>query len=162
VLTALDDAVGRVLAAVDDLKQRERTLVFFISDNGAFMLPGRGLEVQSNQPLRAGGVTVYEGGVRVPALVRWPGRLRPGSVCREMVSSLDVLPTVLAAAGGELPPDRVLDGRNVLPTLAGQAPSPHDALYWVWNQGRNEQWRGDAGRQLENRTPRRHGALAAL
>jgi arylsulfatase A len=142
VLTALDDAIGRVLQTVDDLKQRERTLVFCISDNGAFMLPGRGLEVQSNQPLREGGVTTYEGGVRVPAIVRWPGRLPAGALCREMLSSHDVLPSMLAAAGGAPPADRTLDGNDILKTLAGQAPSPHKTLHWVWDQGKKEQWRG--------------------
>ena len=140
VLTALDDAIGRVLKAIDDLKLRERTLVLCISDNGAFMLKDRGLEVQSNAPLRDGGVTTCEGGVRVPAIVRWPDRIKPGTLCREMLSSLDVLPLAVAAAGGKLPTDRVIDGRDPLKTLAGVAPSPHETLHWIWNQGRNQQW----------------------
>jgi arylsulfatase A-like enzyme len=139
VLAALDNAVGRVLASIDSLGLRERTVVLLISDNGAFMLPGRGLEVQSNAPVRAGGVTTYEGGIRVPAMVRWPGRIKPGTVCREMLSSLDVLPLLVAAAAGELPAEGVLDGRDPAKTLAGEAPSPHDALYWSWKQGK-EQW----------------------
>ncbi|MDZ4288761.1 MAG: sulfatase-like hydrolase/transferase [Prosthecobacter sp.] len=141
VLTALDDAIGRVLATVDNAGLREQTLVLCVSDNGAFMLKGRGLEAQSNKPLREGGITTHEGGIRTPAIVRWPGRLKAGSVCREMLSSLDVLPLAITAAGGEPPKDRVLDGKDPLKTLAGEAPSPHDALYWVWNQGRKEQWR---------------------
>src|SRR6185503_2751256 len=116
VLTALDDGIGRVLAAVDALKQRERTIVMCISDNGAFMLPGRGLEVQSNKPLRDGGVTTYEGGVRVPAMFRWPGRLPVGAACREMLSSLDVLPLALAANGTKPPADWILDGRDPIAT----------------------------------------------
>ncbi|MCL4203949.1 MAG: sulfatase-like hydrolase/transferase [Pirellulaceae bacterium] len=142
VLTALDDAVGRVLDTVDGLGLRERTLVMFISDNGAFMLPGRGLEVQSNAPLRGGGVTVCEGGVRVPAVFRWPGHLPAGEVNRVMLSSLDIVPLAMSVAGGTLPGDRVFDGRDPLPALQGKSPSPHDALHWIWNQGRNEQWRG--------------------
>jgi arylsulfatase A-like enzyme len=142
VLTALDDAIGRVLAAIDDLALRERTIVLCISDNGAFMLTGRGLEVQSNLPLREGGVTTYEGGVRVPAIVRWPGRIKPGTVCREMLSSLDVLPLAVGAAGGTLPTDRIFDGQDPTAALAGEAPSPHTALHWVWRQGRNNLWRG--------------------
>ncbi len=135
VLTALDDAIGRVLKTVD-----EHTLVICISDNGAFMLKDRGLEVQSNKPLRDGGVTTYEGGIRVSAIVRWPGRLKPGTICRAMLSSLDVLPLIVAAAGGELPTDRVIDGRDPIKTLAGEAPSPHAALHWVWKQGKKQQW----------------------
>ncbi|MEO6786786.1 MAG: sulfatase-like hydrolase/transferase [Chthoniobacteraceae bacterium] len=142
VLTALDDAVGRVLDTVDDLKLRDRTLVMFISDNGAFMLPGRGLEVQSNLPLRSGGVTTCEGGVRVPALFRWPRHLPAGAVNRTMLSSLDVLPLAVGVAGGSLPKEREFDGRDPLPALKGEAPSPDRALHWIWNQGRNEQWRG--------------------
>lgn len=140
VLTALDAAVGRVLAALDDLSLRERTLVICLSDNGAFMLPGRGQEVQSNAPLRDGGVTTYEGGIRVPACSRWPGRIQPGTTCQEMLSSLDLLPLIVAAAGGQLPADRTFDGHDPIKTLAGEAPSPHTALYWVWNQGRTENW----------------------
>jgi arylsulfatase A-like enzyme len=111
-----------------------------ISDNGAYMLPGRGLEVQSNAPLRDGGVTTREGGVRVPALFRWPGHLQSGVVNRTMLSSLDIVPLVVNAAGGALPEDRRLDGRDPLPALKGKAASPHRALHWVWNQGKNQQW----------------------
>ena len=110
-----------MLKSVDDLGLREQTVVLLISDNGAFMLPGRGQEVQTNEPLRDGGVTTYEGGVRVAAMVRWPGRIKAGRVCREMLSSLDVLPLMLAAAGGAAPRDRVLDGRDPAETLAGAA-----------------------------------------
>jgi arylsulfatase A-like enzyme len=105
------------------------------------MLPGRGLEVQSNLPLREGGVTTYEGGIRVPAIVRWPGRFPAGTVCREMLSSLDVLPMILAAAGAAPPADRVLDGLDPTAVLAGERHSPHEALYWLWNQGQRQQWR---------------------
>jgi arylsulfatase A len=142
VLTALDDGIGRVLKTVDDLGLRERTIVLCMSDNGAFMFPNRGLEVQSNKPLRDGGVTTYEGGVRVPAIVRWPGRLTADTICREVLSSLDVLPMILAATGVTNPTDRVLDGHDPTATLANEKPSSHEALYWLWDQGRREQWRG--------------------
>jgi len=142
VLTALDDAVGRVLDTVEELKLQEQTLVMLISDNGAFMLPGRGLEVQSNAPLRSGGVTVCEGGVRVPAIFRWPGHLSSGSENRAMLSTLDVVPLAVGVAGGALPADRVIDGRDPLPALKGEADSPHQALHWMWVQGRKEQWSG--------------------
>src|SRR5690606_16708740 len=116
-ITAMDDAIGRVLRTLDELELRENTLVIFYSDNGAFMLPGRGLEVASNAPLRGGGVTLWEGGIRVPAFMRWPGRLPAGAVCPVPIISTDILPTLLAVAGVQLPVDRVLDGRNVLPVL---------------------------------------------
>jgi arylsulfatase A-like enzyme len=132
VLTALDAAIGRVLAALDTLGLRERTLVAVISDNGAFMLPGRGLEVASNAPLRAGGTTSYEGGVRVPALFRFPGRIPAGSVVPAVLSQLDLVPLALGLAGLPLPSDRVLDGRDPLSTLAGRAPSPHARLGFTY------------------------------
>lgn len=128
VLTALDDALGRVLDTIDALGQRAQTLVMVISDNGAFMMPGRGLEVASNRPLRDGGTTSYEGGVRTACLVRWPGQIPAGSVCREPLCNLDVLPLCRRAAGLPAAGDRILDGRDPLPTLAGQAKSPHERL----------------------------------
>jgi arylsulfatase A-like enzyme len=135
VLTALDDAIGRVLDQLDALQLRDRTLVMFISDNGAFMLPGRGLEVASNAPLRDGGTTCYEGGVRVPAIFRWPGRIPAGTRVTEMLSHLDILPLCLAVSGATPLPGRVLDGRNPLPTLAGTAQSPHQRLAFAYDKG---------------------------
>jgi len=135
VLTALDDAVGRVLDQLDALQLRERTLVIFISDNGAFMLPQRGLEVASNLPLRDGGTTCYEGGTRVPAIFRWPGRIKPGTVGREMLSHLDVLPLALEVSGARPLPGRIIDGRNPLPVLADGARSPHAQLGFAYANG---------------------------
>lgn len=136
VVTALDAALGRVLRTLDELRLREHTLVIFYSDNGAFMLPGRGLEVASNAPFRDGGVTLWEGGLRVPAVFRWPGRLPAGTVCHEPIISTDILPMLLRAAGLPLPADRVLDGIDPTATLAGTAPSPHDLLGWEFTQSR--------------------------
>ena len=138
-LAALDDAIGRLLKTLEDLQLRERTFVLLISDNGAFMRPLRGLEVQSNRPLREGGVTTYEGGVRVPAIFRWPDKLRPGK-CNEMLASLDVLPTLVSAAGGALPKNRTVDRKDMLRILSGKQKSPHKALHWVWKQNKDEHW----------------------
>ncbi len=135
VLTALDDAIGRVVDQVDALGLRERTLVILISDNGAFMLPQRGLEVASNAPLRDGGTTCYEGGTRVPALFRWPGKIKPGTVVREMLSHLDVLPLALEVSGARPLPGRIIDGRNPLPVLAAGAKSPHARLAFAYANG---------------------------
>jgi len=135
VLSAMDDAIGRVLDTVDALQQRERTLVIVISDNGAFMLPGRGLEVASNAPLRDGGTTCYEGGTRVPAIFRWPGRIKAGTVVREMLSHLDVLPLALEVSGAKAMPGRIIDGRNPLPTLAEGMQSPHRQLAFAFATG---------------------------
>ncbi|MBM3852123.1 MAG: hypothetical protein FJ399_03100, partial [Verrucomicrobia bacterium] len=135
VLTALDDAIGRVLDQLDTLQLRERTLVILISDNGAFMLPQRGLEVASNAPLRSGGTTCYEGGTRVPAIFRWPGRIPAGAVVREMLSHLDVLPLTLTVSGAKPLPGRLLDGADPLPALAAGARSPHARLAFAYANG---------------------------
>lgn len=135
VLTALDDGIGRVIDQVDALGLRERTLVILISDNGAFMLPQRGLEVASNAPLRDGGTTCYEGGTRVPALFRWPGRIAPGTVVREMLSHLDVLPLALEVSGAQPVAGRFIDGRNPLPVLTAGAKSPHARLAFAYDRG---------------------------
>jgi len=124
LLTAVDDAVGRVLDTLDETGQRENTLVMFISDMGAILRPTHGLGVASNAPFRDGAPSVYEGGVRVPAIFRWPGTIKPGAMATEMLSQLDVLPLCLTAAGITPPTDRVLDGRNPLPALTGNATSP--------------------------------------
>lgn len=132
VLTALDDAFGRVLRAVEDLQLRERTLVFFYSDNGAFMLPGRGLEVQTNRPLRDGGVTCWEGGIRVAGMARWPGQIPAGSECHQMLSALDVLPLATALAGAAKPAG--VDGLNPLPALTQKGKVEREALYFEFGK----------------------------
>jgi len=107
-------------------------LLFFISDNGG-PLPQSAV----NTPLRGGKHQDYEGGIRVPFLVCWPSQLKPGE-SRVVVSSLDILPTVLAVAGLDLPKDKLLDGINLLPMLRGQAPSKPRNLFWC--AGSEEGW----------------------
>ena len=133
LLTALDDAVGRVLDTLDQTGQRENTLVMFISDMGAILQPTHGLGVASNGSFRDGAPSVYEGGVRVVAIFRWPGRIKPGTLSKAMLSHLDVLPLCLTAAGLPIPRERVLDGRNPLPALTGAVTSPHERL--LFNYG---------------------------
>lgn len=134
VVSALDHGVGRVLDQLERLKLTDKTIVIALSDNGAFLLPRKGLECASNAPLRSGGVTVWEGGIRIPCMIRWPGHLKPGTVCQEPLSSLDFVPMALRLAGLDLPEDRVLDGKDPMPTLTGQAASPHKYLYWRWGK----------------------------
>jgi len=130
VVTALDTAIGRVLNAINDQAQPEGTFIFFFSDNGAFMLEDRGLEVASNAPLRDGGVTCWEGGLRVPAIVRWTGRIPAGSVVRAPLWSPDLLVACSKLSGAPLPTDRVLDGRDPLPALTRNASSPHESFFF--------------------------------
>jgi arylsulfatase A-like enzyme/dienelactone hydrolase len=134
-VSLMDDAVGEVLDALSASGQRERTLVFFFSDNGGPVKAGA-----LNAPLRGAKGDVYEGGVRVPFVVSWPGRLPAGADFAPPVSSLDVAATALAAAGIPLPRDRALDGVNLLPHLAGEAPGlPHDRLFWCRGSGEGAQ-----------------------
>ncbi len=125
VLTALDDAVGRVLDTLDEKGLRENTLVMFISDMGAILRPHHGFGAASNAPFRGDAPSMYEGGIRVPAMFRWPGKIKPGTECGEVLSHLDVLPLCLRAAELDKPKDRILDGHDPLPTLAGESRSPH-------------------------------------
>lgn len=134
VVTEMDHAIGRVLQAVDDLKQTDNTFVFFYSDNGAFMLKDRGLEVASNAPLRDGGITCFEGGIRVAALARWPGHIKAGQTIDEPLWSPDLLIAAAKLASAKLPDDRTFDGRNPLPVLTDNAKSPHESLYFVYRQ----------------------------
>lgn len=128
VVTALDTALGRVLDAVD----AEKTFVFFYSDNGAFRLNRRGLDVGINDPLRSGGVTCWEGGIRVVAMARWPGKIKAGSRISEPLWSPDLLVACAQLARTNLPEGVVLDGRSPLPVLTGGAKSPHDSMFFVF------------------------------
>ncbi|MBN2291397.1 MAG: sulfatase-like hydrolase/transferase [Pirellulales bacterium] len=136
VVTALDTAVGRVLDQLEALGLAENTLVIFFSDNGAFMRKGAGLGCASNGPLRTEGLKLYDGNIRVPGIVRWPGKLPAGRVCKEMLVHMDFFPMTLRATGTERELDRKIDGRDPTATLAGKAASPHQALFWGYQNAR--------------------------
>ena len=127
MMLAMDDAVGKVLETLDRTGQRGRTLVMFVSDNGGPTMPGVTVNGSVNTPLRGSKRTTLEGGIRVPFVVSWPGRIQP-SVVDTPVIQLDLAATALAAAGvqSSVP----LDGVNLLPHLEGQTGPVHDALYW--------------------------------
>ena len=124
MIHALDLGVGRILDALDDNELAEDTLVIFLSDNGS--------PIESNNaPLSGGKATLWEGGVRVPFIFRWPGTIPPGQTYDHPVVQLDILPTAVALARGKLPSDREIDGKNVLPHLAGaETGEPHEMLFW--------------------------------
>jgi len=136
MVEAMDAAVGRVLTALDSCGLRESTVVIFTSDNGG-LSTSEGWPT-SNAPLRAGKGWLYEGGIRVPLIVRWPGVTTPGSVIRTPVSSPDLLPTLLDAAGIPATVRPALDGRSLAPLLRGEE-FPERALFWHYphygNQG---------------------------
>jgi arylsulfatase A-like enzyme len=122
MIAALDDAVGRILDALEENGLAENTLVVFLSDNGcAGYFPG----LCSCEPLSGGKLTFYEGGVRVPFLMRWPQEIEAGSRVNMPVSSLDILPTAIAAAGQTAPEGLVLDGQDLLPLFEEGGGGPH-------------------------------------
>ncbi len=133
MLSALDDGVGRVVGKLREHRLEENTLIFFLSDNGA---PTQG-NGSLNTPLRGVKNTLWEGGVRVSTLVQWKGTLPAGKVYEDPVIQLDLMPTVLTAAGAPAPKNVKLDGVDLVPFLTGRKKgAPHDALYWRYD----EQW----------------------
>jgi len=129
VIEELDASVGEVLATLERLGLEDRTLVIFISDNGPFLSYGE--HAGSAQPLREGKLTTFEGGVRVPCLVRWPGRVPAGRVSAEPFMGIDWLPTLTEIVGGKSP-TRPIDGLSVKSLLLDEpgARSPHEALFF--------------------------------
>lgn len=129
-VTQLDHAFGLVMRTLDDLNLADETLVIFTSDNGpegdGIRTPGRG----STGGLRSRKRSVYEGGIRVPFLVRWPGHTRAGSTSDAPVIGSDIFVTAVKAAGARLPADRVLDGGDFLPALTGRPVERARPLYW--------------------------------
>jgi uncharacterized sulfatase len=128
MVRSVDRSVGRVLQTLHEEGLDENTIVIFTSDNGA---PGYIGIPDVNKPYRGWKLTLFEGGLRVPYMARWPARIPAGSRYAAPVSGIDILPTVLAAAGGEPPRDRVLDGIDLLPPLApGAGLPPPRTLHW--------------------------------
>ena len=124
MIETLDTNVGRLLDKLEDLKIADNTVVFFFSDNGGVF------GFSSMGPLRAGKGTLYEGGVRVPMAVRWPGRTKPGTVCDVPVIGIDFYPTMLDMAGAAKPSSQVLDGQSLVPLLKGHTNLKREALFW--------------------------------
>jgi arylsulfatase A-like enzyme len=135
MIASVDESVGRILATLDALKLAENTLVVFSSDNGGvggYVREGlkRGGDVTDNAPLRSGKGSLYEGGVRVPWIVRWPGKVPPG-VANVPVNSVDLFPTLLELVGGTAPPHQPLDGVSLVECFAsGGAKAPSRDLFW--------------------------------
>jgi arylsulfatase A-like enzyme len=124
--TCMDHAIGNILSLVDSLGLEENTMVIFLSDNGG----GLGSE---NSPLRGGKSTIWEGGVRVPCIMKWPGKVEGGRVIDNFISSLEIFPTILAATGIEKPDSLILDGFNILPLLRGEKDLKRDEMFWdLW------------------------------
>jgi arylsulfatase A-like enzyme len=134
MIESVDQSVGRVLAKLDELKLADRTVVIFASDNGGvggYAAAGvNARAVTDNAPLRGGKGMLYEGGVRVPFIVRWPGVVQPGVVCDAPAIHVDLFPTLLEIAGARHPEGQPLDGVSLVPLWKDpQAKLPRDAIY---------------------------------
>ncbi len=145
VLMEVDWSVGEILKAIKSNGLDEQTLVIFTSDNGPWLSYGD--HAGSARPLREGKGTAFEGGIREPTLMRWPGKIPAGTTCDELASSIDILPTVAALVGAELP-THTIDGRDIRPLMFAHpdARSPHESLYCYYANGelqaiRDRQWK---------------------
>jgi arylsulfatase A-like enzyme len=137
MVESMDMAVGRVLDTLDELGLRETTAVIFMSDNGG-LSTSEGTPT-SNVPLRAGKGWLYEGGIREPMIIRWPGKTAPDSECAAPVVSTDFYPTMLAMADLPPRPEQHVDGQSLLPLLKQEGELKREAIYWHYphygNQG---------------------------
>ena len=136
-VTQMDSQVGRLMKALDKQNLRDNTLVIFTSDNGPETLSRYKSAWRSHGTpgvLRGMKLWMYEGGIRVPGIIRWPGHTRPGQQCREPVCGLDVLPTLCKIVGIQQPTDRPIDGSSILPIFEGKPIKRKTPLYWQYNR----------------------------
>jgi len=131
VIMEIDWSVGQILDALKRFGLEDETLVVFASDNGPWLSYGN--HAGSARPLREGKGTVWEGGIRVPCLMRWPGKIPQGKKCSEPLMTIDLLPTIASLVGAKLP-EHTIDGKNIWPLLSGEpnAKNPHHALYFYY------------------------------
>lgn len=125
----MDDAIGRLLERLDEMGVRENTLIIFASDNGSYM---RG----SNKPLHRGKTSLWEGGIRVPGIISWPGKVPAGVKEQTPAGLVDLLPTICEAAGVRQPADRTLDGVSLMPLFRGNELQRNHPLYWFYTGSR--------------------------
>ena len=140
----LDWSTGEILKALKRLDLEKNTLVVWTNDNGA---PRRNPPQGSNRPLKGWGYDTSEGGMRVPLIARWPGRIPAGEVSDELVTLMDLYPTLAKLAGAKLPEDRIIDGKDIWPLFSGKpnASSPHEAFYYYMmdqlQAARSDRWK---------------------
>ncbi len=145
VVMEVDWSVGQILKTIQHHELDEHTLVIFTSDNGPWLSYGD--HAGSSGPLREGKGTMFEGGVREPTVMRWPGKIPAGTTCDELASTIDILPTVAKLIDAKLP-DHKIDGKDIRPLMFGEsgAPSPHEYFYQYYSGGqlhsvRDRQWK---------------------
>lgn len=151
MMDSMDEGIGQVLDTLEATGQLENTVVWFLSDNGAVSVDSKRWNGSRNNPFSGAKGDVYEGGIRVPFMVSWPGTLPAGTVSSTPVSALDILPTSVAVAGQDTV-DPIYDGVNLLPHLSGQADAPNRILYWSWRGDFNAVRVGDL-KEVRNGRP---------
>jgi len=136
-IEAIDWSVGQVLDTLRELNLDANTLVFYTSDNGPWYMKSE--DGGSATPLRGGKGTTYEGGMRMPFIARWRGHVPANRVSHEVLSHIDLMPTIVALAGGQVPTDRIIDGKDVSPILFGQpdAKNPHEYFLYFGDNSLN-------------------------
>ena len=133
MIASVDESVGRVLAKLEALGLADNTIVFFTSDNGGVGYQRTGLRHRGwtdNYPLRGGKGQFYEGGIRVPLIIRWPGVTKPGSTCDVPVITVDFYPTILEMARAKRPEGQKLDGESIVPLLKGSGGLRRKSIFW--------------------------------
>lgn len=134
VVETIDWSVGRILASLKQLNLDGKTLVIFTSDNGPWLIKKE--HGGAARPLRDGKGTTYEGGMRVPTIMRWPGKIAAGRKCDEVACMMDLLPTIAGLAGASVPKDRVIDGKDIAPLLlSAEAKSPRETYFYHASAG---------------------------
>ncbi|RYG65801.1 DUF229 domain-containing protein, partial [bacterium] len=136
-VTQFDKEVARILKTLDELKLADDTIVIFTSDHGATFERLSGfapIDLDSNAPFRGQKRTLWEGGIRVPGVIRWPGKVPSGVESHEVISTIDLFPTLLAAAGAAPEPAWKVDGANVLDAITGKGKVPERTLFWEWDE----------------------------
>ena len=149
VIEELDWSVGQILAELKDSQLDDNTMVIFTSDNGPVTRPDtrQGFPRGSAGVLRGAKNSTWEGGMREPSIMRWPGKILAGTLVREMASTMDLMPTIAKLAGAEAPTDRVIDGKDIWPLISAQpgAKTPHEAFYYYRDERlqavRSGQWK---------------------
>jgi arylsulfatase A len=141
MITRFDRNIGRLLDLLNELGIEDRTLVMFVSDNGAcFDYEGHKMEFfNSNGELRGAKRGMYEGSLRSPSIARWPGKIKAGQVSDVPWAFWDFYPTAAELAGAKVPEEQKIDGKSIMPLLFGQAFEPHESLYWELHEGATKQ-----------------------
>jgi len=134
VIAEIDWSVGQILEALNRNNLDDNTLVVFTSDNGPWLAYGD--HAGSAGTLREGKASTFEGGVREPTIMRWPGKIPAGAVTHELAVTFDLLPTFAKLIGAELPAERIIDGKDIAPLIfaAPGAKTPHDVFYYYWGK----------------------------